>query len=101
MERGGTLKRRARAQQITVSLSNMVQKGGNELKERFLVVIDVPLMACKPWSGSGVGHINAVCVLPWERGSLWYGGSVGEEEVVVLLPLWPSTEPAAAITEIE
>lgn len=89
------------AQQITVSLSSMVHKGGNELKERFLVVIDVPLMACQPWSGSGVGHINAVCVLPWERGSLWYGGSVGEEEVVVLLPLWPSTEPAAAITEIE
>lgn len=43
-----------------VNISSVVHKGGNELKQRFLVVICVTLMACKLWNVSGVGQINAV-----------------------------------------
>lgn len=46
---------------------------------------------------ASVGQINTVCVLPWESDSPWYRGRVGGEEVVVLLPLGPSTEPTPAV----
>jgi len=79
-----------------VNRSSVVQKGGNELKERSVVAIRISLVACKPWHNSGVGQVKAVCILPWESKSLWYGVRVGENKVLVLPLLWPSTGPTAA-----
>lgn len=71
MEWGGTPMIKSTAQQSMVNISSVVHKDENGLKWRFLVVRHVPLMACKPWSASDMGQINAVCILPWESESLW------------------------------
>lgn len=74
-------------QQSPVNTSNVVQKGGNELKQ-------VPSDTCTADDWKAAEQINAVCILPWVSESLSYGGRA-EEEAVLLLTVWPSAEPTA------